>query len=52
MLGIPHVIIQFNMYENLKKNYISKNNTNNEEIPIKDIFVISIISKGIFNLQK
>ena len=31
LLGIPHVIIQFNMYENLKTNLVKKYNINAEE---------------------
>jgi solute carrier family 25 folate transporter 32 len=45
LLGIPHVIIQFNMYENLKLYFSGKHK--NKEIPIAEIFLIAILSKSI-----
>lgn len=46
LLGIPHVIIQFNVYEGLKNHFSKKYETKYPELPLYLIFNISIISKS------
>ncbi len=46
VFGIPHVIIQFNLYETLKHFYSRKYDKDYSELPLDLIFFISIISKG------
>jgi hypothetical protein len=46
LLGIPHVIIQFNSYEYLKNYFSAKYHTTQKKLPLLAIFISSIISKG------
>jgi solute carrier family 25 folate transporter 32 len=47
LLGIPHVIIQFNMYENLKNYFSERYKCRSDDLPIRVIFLTSILSKSI-----
>ena len=46
LLGIPHVIIQFNLYEHLKDYGAKHYNKSKEDLPLRYIFFTSIISKS------
>jgi solute carrier family 25 folate transporter 32 len=46
LLGIPHVIIQFNGYEHLKKYFAKYYKTSPDFLPIQAIFITSIVSKS------
>lgn len=53
MLGIPHVVVQFNIYELLKDRFSRELNKSKDHLPMEVIFFTSIISKGKgFNLFK
>lgn len=47
VFGIPHVIIQFNIYEFLKVFYTKKYSKEFSDLPLHNIFFISIIAKSI-----
>ena len=49
LLGIPHVVIQFNLYEHLKKHGVQKYNRSPDNLPLHYIFMISVFSKSIIN---
>ncbi len=50
LLGVPHVVIQFNMYEHLKKYGALKYKTNTDNLPLHYIFAISVYSKILASL--
>jgi hypothetical protein len=50
LLGIPHIVVQFNLYESFKQFFSKKLNT--EDIPMKIILFTSLTSKSkIFQLK-
>jgi hypothetical protein len=46
LLGIPHVIIQFNIYEHMKKKGSEKYKRSVNNLPLHYILCISLFSKS------
>jgi solute carrier family 25 folate transporter 32 len=46
LFGVPHVIVQFNLYENLKLLAAKKYNKSVDNLPIHVIFMNSVLAKS------
>ncbi len=46
ILGVPHVIVQFNLYENLKLWAAKETDKSVDNLPIHYIFFTSVVSKS------